>query len=73
LGQDQNPILFIQCVTLCPVPIGMNTVVSAPCPQLIFKSLDVNPVPGKEETGAVNLQKVEMIGMEELNRIYQNI
>ena len=45
-------------ITLCPVPIGLNASVIAFCSQLIFKSLDVKPVPRKKEAGLVNLQEV---------------
>ena len=36
-------------VTFCPAPIGLKATVPAFRPQFVFKSLDVNPMPGNEE------------------------
>jgi len=39
---------------LCPVPTGLYSRVSTFRPQRVFKSLDIDPVPGKKETRSVD-------------------
>ena len=48
--------------TLRPVPIRVNTIIPTFRSQFVFKSLDILPVPGKEESRHVNLQKVRCMG-----------
>lgn len=51
-------MLSTKDITFGPVPVGGDTSIMALVPQVIFKSLDVLPVPGKEETRSVNLCRV---------------
>ena len=48
-------ILLVHGTTLCPVPIGLNASVTTFRCQLVFKGLDVKPVPGEEKPGLMNL------------------
>jgi len=52
VGKDGRVIKV--CGILCPVPIRVNTIVSALRPQCVFESLHVQPMPGEEETRSVD-------------------
>ena len=51
-------MLSTKDITFGPVPVRRDTNVTALVPQVVFKSLDILPVPGKEETRSVNLCRV---------------
>ena len=51
-------MLLVQDSTLGPVPIRLNTFVSALRSQLVFERLDKQPVPREEEARIVDLPKV---------------
>ena len=47
--------------TFSPVPIRVDAMVVAFRLQGVFESLDVEPVPGEEVTGLMNLQRVRCV------------